>query len=74
MALLGFCIIHSKNGGNKKKHLIAHFLKTFSCFHEGNDKETEIDMYMNIYKIYQDLSCRIWAKTESSLVISEVSI
>ena len=48
--------------------------QTARCFDEGNEKETEVKMYIYIHSSYQNLPCMDWAKTESILTILKISV
>ena len=48
--------------------------KTARCIDEGNEKKTEVKMYIYIHRSYENLPCMNWAKTESILTILKISV
>ena len=47
--------------------------QTPRCLHEENEMENEVEMYIYIYRSYQNLSCIGWAKTDSIWIILKLS-
>ena len=48
--------------------------QTARCLDEGNEKKTEVKMYIYIHRSYENLPCMNWAKTESILTILKISV
>ena len=56
-----------------KEAFMTHY-KTARCLEGGNEKGTEVEMYMYIQRSYQNLPCMGWAKTESISTVLKVSV
>ena len=48
--------------------------QTARCLDKGNEKETEVKMYIYLHRSYQNLPWMYWAKTQSMVTILKISV